>query len=182
MRIKCQSYWEFLAAVFQCEDSFICASFLSSMLAVNVETQSFVYTWKQTYTNKTGEQFTVHEFSVAEPALCEHTWVNWFESSHIQSLPRHGLQCETKFAAAVCVCVCGYIYKKKVGEKCGWNGIFWEHAPRSLITFAEVQYWKRFHVSAMKWYTSHDLMSHCFNWCMDIWSGCHDSCIIDMRY
>lgn len=33
-------------------------------------------------------------------------WVNWFESSPIQSLHRHGLQCETEFAAAVCMCVC----------------------------------------------------------------------------
>jgi len=31
------------------------------MLAVNVETQSFVYTWKQTYTKRTGERLTLHE-------------------------------------------------------------------------------------------------------------------------
>ena len=106
VRIKYESYWEFLAAVFQCEDNFICASSLSSMLAVNVETQSFVYTWKQTYTKKLESGLLYMDFSMVEPAICECMWVNWFESSPIRSLHRRGLQYETKFAAAVCMCVC----------------------------------------------------------------------------
>ena len=121
-------------------------------------------------------------FTMAEPAICEHTWVNWCELSPIHSLLKHGLHSEA-VCSSCCCCVCVAILIKKSGLKTRWNDIFWEHAPRSLIRFMEVQYWKSFGMNTMKCYTSHDLTSHCFTWCMDIWSCGHDSwSIIAVRY
>jgi hypothetical protein len=49
---------------------------------------------------KVGKQLTEVNLTVAEPAIYEHTWVNWCESSHCPGMACHH---EAKFAATVWV-------------------------------------------------------------------------------
>jgi len=79
------------------------------MLAVNVETLSFVYAWKQTYTKKNGERLTIHEL------FCGGTSYLWAYTSELDQVKSQSVIAQAWLAlwnkvCSCCVCVCGAIF------------------------------------------------------------------------